>query len=195
MSVLRLRCADQDKLADAASHILEVWREYSDEQAGILACSGQTPHNTITPIARMTKDGSNKFELDLVFRNNRTTEQYPLGIFHPHPEHHHIKKENIGLIEVMGLAVLPARLKKDLEELEGILSAGAVITEESPLASHRAWIEGITAKYPAEQLKKAPGEILRREVGLVYADILEQCGVFKATDEGLQQFLRFLASL
>ena len=143
----------------------------------------------------MTKDGSRQFEMDLVFRNNRTTEQYPLGIFHPHPEHHHIKKENIGLIEVMGLAVLPARLKKDLEELEAILSSGAKIAEDSPLASHKAWIEDISSRYPVDQLEKKPGEILRREVGLVYANILEQCGVFKATETGLQQFLHFLAAL
>lgn len=195
MSVLRLRSADKERLADAASHILDVWREYSDESAGIFAYTGQTPHNTITPIARMTKDGSRQFEMDLVFRNNRTTEQYPLGIFHPHPEHHHIKKENIGLIEVMGLAVLPARLKKDLEELEAILSSGAKIAEDSPLASHKAWIEDISSRYPVDQLEKKTGEILRREVGLVYANILEQCGVFKATETGLQQFLHFLAAL
>ena len=192
MSVLRLRSTDKNNLIEAASHILNVWRNYTDEQAGVFAFTGDTPHNTITPIARMSKDGSGKFELDLVFRNNRTTDQYPLGIFHPHPEHHHIKKENIGLIEVMGLAVLPARLKKDLEDLESILSTGKTIPDESPLAAHKPWIEGIRQKYPSDKLKDSPDEILRQEIGVVYAQILEQCGVFKATDEGLAQFLRFI---
>lgn len=194
MSVLRLRSKDKLELVEAASHILDVWRGYTDEEAGILAFTGQTPHNTITPIARRT-GASLDFELDLVLRNNRTTQQYPLGIFHPHPEHHHIKKENIGLIEVMGLAVLPARLKKDLEELEGLLSAGKSISDDSHLISHRPWIEEICQKYPAARIKEAPDQILRQEIGVVYTQILEQCGVFKATDTGLNQFLRFLSKI
>lgn len=195
MSVLRLRSGEKQELVELASHVLDVWRNYTDEEAGILAFTGQTPHNTITPIARMAKDGSGKFELDLVLRNNRTTEQYPLGIFHPHSEHHHIKKENIGLIEVMGLAVLPARLKKDMEALEKVLSQGASIPDESPLTIHGPWIEEIRQKYSPEKIKESPEGILRQEIGQIYAQILEQCGVFKATDVGLEHFLRFISKI
>ena len=195
MSVLRLNSTNKIELVKAASHILDVWRDYSDPEADIFAFTDNTPHNTITPIARMTKDGTKQFELDLVFRNNRTTEQYPLGIFHPHQEHHHIKKENIGLIEVMGLAVLPARLKKDLEDLEEILSTGEAIPDGSPLVVHNAWIEDIHQKYSPADLKESSNQILRQEIGLVYMQILEQCGVFKATNDGLNQFLRFISQI
>lgn len=195
MSVLRLHSTDKIELIEAASHILDIWRNYSDPEADIFAFTDNTPHNTITPIARMTKDGTKEFELDLVFRNNRTTEQYPLGIFHPHQEHHHIKKENIGLIEVMGLAVLPARLKKDLEDLEKILSTGGIVPTDSPLAVHKIWIEDICQKYSPSELKKSSNQILRQEIGLVYMQILEQCGVFKATCDGLNQFLRFVSQI
>ncbi len=190
MSVLRIRSEDPDRLVDLADKILLAWRTYSDPAADILAETAGEMHNTITPIARM-RDG--RFELDLVLRNNRTTEEYPLGIFHPHQELHHIKKENIGLIEVMGLAVLPARLKTELADLAQALVQGADIRADETLAKHAPWANGLREKYTftAENALS----ILQDEVGKVFAQVLEHAGVYKRTTEGQAAFLRFVDSV
>ncbi len=189
MSVLRLRCADDGRLVDLADRILAAWRDYSDPAADILARTDQ-PHNTITPIARM-RDGA--FELDLVLRNNRTTAEYPLGLFHPHEELHHIKKENIGLIEVMGLAVLPARLKDELALLAEALAAGRDPRADKALEKHAAWAGDLAARYAFTRDNALP--ILEQEVGQVFARVLEHAGVFKCTQAGRQAFLHFTDSV
>jgi len=183
MSVLRLRCKDRNRLAALAERILRCWRSYTDEAAQILAYT-DAPHNTITPIAR--RRGAD-YELDLVLRNNRTTPEHPLGLFHPHAELHHIKKENIGLIEVMGLAVLPSRLKQELTELETALLSGAPLTGE--LEKHAQWAERLQRQYSftAENITG----ILQKEVGLVFARVLEHAGVYPRTAAGREAFLRF----
>ena len=187
MSVLRLKCADYDKICTLAGKILAKWRGYTDEDAFIFAETDGVPHNTITPIARF-RDG--KYELDLVLRNNITTEQYPDGVYHPHPEHHHIKKENIGLIEVMGLAVLPARLKDEMSLLEKAIVSGADISKDEILAKHLDWVDEIKSRtnITAENCEK----VLRDEIGKVFADILCQCGVFERNENGKKQFLKFI---
>ena len=175
MSVLRLTGPDRERLTDLAEKILRVWRGYSDESAGIYAFTGDTPHNTITPIARRRGED---YQLDLVLRNNRTTEEFPLGLFHPHPELHHIKKENIGLIEVMGLAVLPSRLKTELDALEQALLAGADLRADKRTAAHADWAEELMARRQpaAEEL----GEVLRQEVGAVFIRVLEDAEYYYA---------------
>ena len=190
MSVIRIRSTDPDRLIDLADKILLAWRGYSDPAAEVLAETKGEPHNTITPIARMRED---KFELDLVLRNNRTTEEYPLGIFHPHQELHHIKKENIGLIEVMGLAVLPARLKTELAALADALVKGSDIRGDEVLSKHADWAEDLQKKYTFTA-DNAMG-ILQDEVGKVFAQVLEHAGVYKRTDEGKAAFLRFVESV
>ena len=172
LSVIRLRCGDDNRLVDLAEKILTAWRGYTDEEAVIYAHTDGQPHNTITPIARM-RDGL--YELDLVLRNNLTTPEYPLGLYHPHPELHHIKKENIGLIEVMGLAVLPARLKGELAELADALVQGADLRGSETLAKHADWAEELKARYTftAENVT----DILQSEVGAVFAQVLEHAGV------------------
>ena len=187
MSVLRLKGTDYDKICTLAGKILAKWRGYTDEDAFIFAETDGVPHNTITPIARF-RDG--KYELDLVLRNNITTEQYPDGVYHPHPEHHHIKKENIGLIEVMGLAVLPARLKEEMALLEKAIISGADISKDEKIAKHLDWVEEIKSRnnITAENCEK----ILRDEIGKVFADILCQCGVFDRNENGKNQFLKFI---
>ena len=190
MSVIRVRSADPDRLVELADRVLTAWRGWSDPSAEILAETGGQRHNTITPIARM-RDG--QFELDLVLRNNRTTDEYPLGIFHPHQELHHIKKENIGLIEVMGLAVLPARLKTELTELAQALAAGEDIRGNETLAKHADWADGLAERY-AFTADNAM-DILRNEVGKVFAQVLEHAGVYKRTADGQAAFVRFLGSV
>ena len=187
MSVLRLKGTDYDKICTLAGKILAKWRGYTDEDAFIFAETDGVPHNTITPIARF-RDG--KYELDLVLRNNITTEQYPDGVYHPHPEHHHIKKENIGLIEVMGLAVLPARLKEEMALLEKAIISGADISKDEKIAKHIDWVEEIKSRnnITAENCEK----VLRDEIGKVFADILCQCGVFDRNENGKKQFLKFI---
>ncbi len=187
MSVLRLKGTDYDKICTLAGKILAKWRGYTDEDAFVFAETDGVPHNTITPIARF-RDG--KYELDLVLRNNITTEQYPDGVYHPHPEHHHIKKENIGLIEVMGLAVLPARLKEEMALLEKAIISGADISKDEKIAKHLDWVEEIKSRnnITAENCEK----ILRDEIGKVFADILCQCGVFDRNENGKKQFLKFI---
>ena len=190
MSVLRLRGDEPARICDLADKVLQSWRHYTDPEAYIFAETESTPHNTITPIARFR---NGKYELDLVLRNNITTPECPDGLYHPHPEYHHIKKENIGLIEVMGLAVLPARLKTELELLRDALLSGADIAADERIAKHKDWAMEIAAKntLTAENCM----HILQQEVGKVFAAILEQCGVFDRTEAGKAQFLRFLGSI
>ncbi|MCD8084792.1 MAG: UDP-glucose--hexose-1-phosphate uridylyltransferase [Clostridiales bacterium] len=191
MSVIRLKGADPKQVVALATHILAAWRGYDDPAADILHETDGTPHSTITPIAR--RRGAN-YELDLVLRNNRTTEEYPLGIFHPHDEKHHIKKENIGLIEVMGLAVLPARLKEELEVLEDAISEGRDLMADERTAKHAVWANEVQARHP-EMTDGNRMRILREEVGQVFVGVLEDAGVFKRTEEGKAAFHRFLATL
>ena len=190
MSVIRLRCADDSRLVELGGKILAAWRGCTDENAFIFAETDGEPHNTITPIARM-REG--QFELDLVLRNNITTAQYPMGVYHPHPELHHIKKENIGLIEVMGLAVLPARLKGELSRLAEVLVAGGDPAADAELEKHAPWAEELKKQYTftAENAM----DILQAEVGKVFAQVLEHAGVYKCTPEGRGAFLRFIESV
>ena len=190
MSVIRLRSADDDRLVDLAEKILTTWRGYTDEAAFIFAETDGEPHNTITPIARM-RDG--KFELDLVLRDNITTEEYPLGVYHPHQELHHIKKENIGLIEVMGLAVQPSRLKGELADLADAFVEGRDIRADETLEKHNHWAEELKTRYTFT--KENAMDILQKEVGVVFATVLEHAGVYKCTDEGRTAFLRFINSM
>lgn len=190
MSVIRLRSAGDDRLVDLAEKILTTWRGYTDEAAFIFAETDGEPHNTITPIARM-RDG--KFELDLVLRNNITTEEYPLGVYHPHQELHHIKKENIGLIEVMGLAVQPSRLKGELADLADAFVEGRDIRADEALEKHNHWAEELKTRYTFT--KENAMDILQKEVGVVFATVLEHAGVYKCTDEGRTAFLRFINSM
>lgn len=191
MSVIRLSSYNRASLAAACSDILAKWRAYTDEQAGIFAQTDGVPHNTITPIARM--NGS-KYECDLVLRNNITSEERPLGIFHPAPELHHIKKENIGLIEVMGLAVLPARLAAELELLKDAMLSGADISSDEKISSHAEWAESILAAHPEFSESNAM-DIIHEEVGRVFGQVLADAGVFKRNDSGKAAFLRFTATL
>ena len=185
MSVIRLTCPDKDRLCDLATKILLRWRIYTDKAAFIFAKTGGEPHNTITPIARRRGEA---FELDLVLRNNITTEEHPLGVYHPHAELHHIKKENIGLIEVMGLAVLPARLKQELAAIEEAILCGTPLTGE--LAKHEAWVNELLQKQTFTPDNTAC--ILKMEVGKVFAQVLEHAGVYKRTPEGAAAFDRFI---
>ena len=190
MSVIRISSESDDRLVELADNILLAWRGYTDEAAFIFAETNGEPHNTITPIAR--KRGE-KFELDLVLRNNITTEQYPLGVYHPHEELHHIKKENIGLIEVMGLAVLPARLKAELAALSEALVSGNDIRSDASLEKHADWAEALKKQY-SFTAENAMG-ILQDEVGKVFAEVLEHAGVFKRDENGKAAFLRFVESV
>ncbi len=190
MSVIRLRSADDNQLVALASKILAAWRGYTDKDVFIFAETDGEPHNTITPIARM-RDG--KFELDLVLRNNITTKEHPLGVYHPHAELHHIKKENIGLIEVMGLAVLPARLKTELAAVADALVSGADLTANEHTASHAAWANELQTRYTFT--KENVMDILQKEVGIVFSQVLEHAGVFKRDEAGKQAFLRFVNSI
>jgi UDPglucose--hexose-1-phosphate uridylyltransferase len=187
MSVLRLIGDDTDKICELSGKILAKWRGYTDEEAFIFAETDGTPHNTITPIARFR---NGKFEIDLVLRNNITTEEYPDGVYHPHPQHHHIKKENIGLIEVMGLAVLPSRLKTEMAILKDAMVSGADISADERIAKHTEWANEIMAnnQVTAENCE----EILQNEIGKVFADILGQCGVYDRNEDGKKQFLKFI---
>lgn len=187
MSAIRLQSLNPEKLVKLADKILSAWREWTDESVGILAYSGNEPHNTITPIARRKGE---LYELDLVLRNNRTSEKHPLGIFHPHSEVHHIKKENIGLIEVMGLAVLPARLKASLERInEEWLAGHDKLPEE--LNAHEKWYEKLRIKYEGLTGAENVRSMIRDEVGHVFSQVLTDSGVFKRNDKGLEAFDRF----
>lgn len=191
MSVLRTRSGNPDRLIELGEKVLAAWRDYTDEAAFVFARTEGEPHNTITPIARRNGD---MYELDLVLRNNITTEEFPLGVFHPHQELHHIKKENIGLIEVMGLAVLPSRLKDELALLGDYIVEGRDIRSCGELEKHAAWVEEFLPKYEAVT-KENVEEILKNEVGLVFERVLEDAGVYKCTEEGRAAFARFLNSI
>lgn len=191
MSVIRLKSENIDKIIALADRILEKWRGYTDESAFIFAETEGEPHNTITPIARK-KDG--KYELDLVLRNNITTQEHPLGVFHPHAKLHHIKKENIGLIEVMGLAVLPARLKDEMSQLKEAVLSGKDLRSDAALEKHADWVEEFSAKYDKLDASNID-QVIEKEIGLVFMQVLEDGGVFKRTPQGQEAFDRFIQSL
>lgn len=185
MSVMRLRGENIDLLVEASDYILNKWRGYSDEKCGVFAFTDNTPHNTITPIARKRGD---LYEVDLVLRNNRTSEEHPLGIFHPHEDVQHIKKENIGLIEVMGLAVLPARLKTELQEVKKYL-----LEEENSIAEyHVKWADELKDKYRSKINEETIQNILDKEVGYKFLRVLQDAGVYKRNEEGKEGFKRFI---
>ena len=186
MSVIRLDGTDPKRLAQLGGRILDAWRGYSDESVGVLAFSDGEPHNTITPIARRRGE---LVELDLVLRCNITTPEHPLGVFHPHADKHHIKKENIGLIEVMGLAVLPSRLKGEFSDLAAAVVAGKDIAADEVLNKHADWIEELKKSYTFTAENAL--EIILQETGKVFAAVLEDAGVYKTTPEGKTAFLRF----
>ena len=194
MSVIRLRGKSKEKLVELSDKILTAWRGYSDEKCDIFAFTGDTPHNTITPIAR--KKGT-EYEIDLVLRNNRTSEEYPLGIFHPHQELHHIKKENIGLIEVMGLAVLPGRLKEEMGILAEFMvkpNASELIRGNEKVEKHADWCDEILKKYndiTAENIEN----IIKIEIGIAFSKVLENAGVYKQDENGKEGYRRFINSL
>ena len=194
MSVIRLRGESKEKLVDLSDKILTAWRGYSDEKCEISAFTGDTPHNTITPIARK-KNGA--YEIDLVLRNNRTSEEYPLGIFHTHQELHHIKKENIGLIEVMGLAVLPGRLKEEMKLLEKLMvekNAASLIRENEKVEKHADWCEEILKKYESITAENVEN-IIKVEIGIAFSKVLENAGVYKQDEEGKAGYRRFIEFL
>ena len=191
MSVIRLKGEDTEKLIELADKILLSWRGYTDEDAFIYAETDGTPHNTITPIASMA-DG--KYVLDLVLRNNITTEEHPLGVYHPHAELHHIKKENIGLIEVMGLAVLPSRLVEELDAVADALVNGKDMEADDRTKAHAEWAAEVKAAHP-ELNGDNVDAILKEEVGKVFVKVLEHAGVYKRTEEGMAAFDRFMAQL
>ncbi|OZB90591.1 UDP-glucose--hexose-1-phosphate uridylyltransferase [Paenibacillus sp. XY044] len=203
MSVLRLASADSAVLLECADSIYEAWKQYSDPEAGIYAFTEEdgerVPHNTVTPIVHRTPDGA--YEMDLVLRNNRTSEEHPAGIFHPHAEMHHIKKENIGLIEVMGLAILPGRLKEELDQVADILSGNRGLYEEllqgdnHPLQVHKPWIIRLVEEQGMERDKAEASEWVQQEVGRIFVEILGHAGVYKRTEAGQLAFRRFLAAM
>ncbi len=187
MSVIRLTSSDKDAIAELAARILAVWRGYTDEDAFILAETDGEPHNTVTPIARRRGDD---FELDLVLRNNITTDEHPLGVYHPHNEHHNIKKENIGLIEVMGLAVLPARLKTEIDEIRTAILEHRDLADSPSTAHHKAWFEAFKDSYTFTEENTT--DIIKAEIGKTFVRVLEDAGVYKRTPEGRAAFLRFI---
>lgn len=191
LSVIRLDSKSREELTEACAYILNVWKGYTDESAFIFASTGGEEHNTITPIARMK---GTYYEMDLVLRNNITTEEHPLGVFHPHAELHHIKKENIGLIEVMGLAVLPGRLKQELTGLAEAMCKGQDLSADEKLSKHAVWAADILNRNPSFNCKNAE-KILKEETGIVFKHVLEDAGVFKRRKEGKEAFKRFIDSL
>lgn len=192
LSVLRLKCENHERLVELGEIILNAWREYSDKNLGILAYTDGVPHNTITPIARF-KNG--KYELDLVLRNNRTSDEHPDGIYHPHAQYHHLKKENIGLIEVMGLAVLPGRLKDELEVVkQALVARDSKVLEEAGLEKHLPWLNEMLVRHEEVAVDDAMS-IVETEVGQKFVEILECCGVYKLTDEGLEGIQRFINTI
>ncbi|NEX00960.1 UTP-hexose-1-phosphate uridylyltransferase [Pseudobutyrivibrio sp. NOR37] len=188
LSVIRLQCKDETRLIDLATNILDKWRNYTDEEAYIFAETDGEPHNTITPIARKRGD---YFELDLALRNNITTKEHPLGLYHPHAHLHHIKKENIGLIEVMGLAVLPSRLKTEMELLADYIVNNKDIRSNEEISKHADWVEEFTKNYNHIDGQNV-NTILQAEIGKVFCQVLECAGVFKSTPEGMDAFNRFI---
>lgn len=191
MSVIRLSGGNTDRIIELSDRILNKWREYTDEEAFIYAETDGEPHNTVTPIARKR---NGLFEMDLVLRNNITTEEHPLGVYHPHANLHHIKKENIGLIEVMGLAVLPARLKEEMELLADAILDGRDYTQDETLGKHAQWAAEFLPKYQ-EVKRENIMDILHKEIGNVFMQVLEDAGVYKRTDEGRRAFERFYTAI
>lgn len=191
LSVIRIRHKDYHKLINLAEHILKIWRGYSDEDAFIFSETNGEPHNTITPIGRKRGD---EYELDLTLRNNITTEERPLGVYHPRDEYHHIKKENIGLIEVMGLALLPSRLKKEMEILAKCLTEGHEVDSIEEVKKHAQWVKGFLPKYE-KITQENVWDILQEEIGQVFVKVLEDAGVYKYTKEGRETFDKFIAQL
>ncbi len=191
LSVIRIRSKEAERLVELADHILKAWRGYTDEEAFIFAETDGEPHNTITPIARKAGE---VFELDLTLRNNITTEEHPLGVYHPHAAYHNIKKENIGLIEVMGLAVLPSRLKEELEILADYLVAGKDPKECDKIEKHTEWVSSFLPKYD-KITEDNVMDILKEEVGIVFTHVLEDAGVYKCTEEGRNAFIKFVNTL
>ena len=190
MSVIRISSENSDRLVSLGGRILEKWRAYTDADAFIFAETEGTPHNTITPIARKRGD---KYELDLVLRNNITTDEHPDGVYHPHSELHNIKKENIGLIEVMGLAVLPSRLKTELKAVEEAILSGADLRSNDITAKHADWVDSFRGEYTFT--KENAEDIIRKEVGIVFAKVLEHAGVYKTDAKGREAFIRFVESV
>ena len=191
LSVIRLSCADEQRIIDLADHILKAWRGYTDEEAYVFAETDGEPHNTITPIARKRGD---MYELDLALRNNITTPECPLGLYHPHNELHHIKKENIGLIEVMGLAVLPSRLKEEMEILSDYIVNGKDIRSNEKIEKHADWVDEFRPKYPVINAENVDA-VLKEEIGIVFKKVLEDAGVFKRDAKGQAAFDRFTSTL
>lgn len=191
LSVIRLSCADEKRIIDLADHILKAWRGYTDEAAYVYAETDGEPHNTITPIARKRGD---MYELDLALRNNITTPECPLGLYHPHNELHHIKKENIGLIEVMGLAVLPSRLKEEMEILSDYIVNGKDIRSNEKIEKHADWVDEFRPKYDVINADNVDA-VIKEEIGIVFKKVLEDAGVFKRNAEGQAAFDRFTATL
>lgn len=191
MSVIRLRCADHKRLTQLSSKILAAWRAYTDEAAFVFAETDGVPHNTITPIARKNGDS---FEIDLVLRNNITTDEHPMGVYHPHKQYHHIKKENIGLIEVMGLAILPSRLVSELEAVKNAILNNDDLRASELTASHADWVEEFLPNHPEFNADNAM-DIIKEETGKVFLHVLEDAGVYKCTPEGREAFMRFLESV
>lgn len=191
LAVIRMRSKEEKRLIELGDYILRKWREYTDEEAFIFAYTDDEPHNTITPIARKVGD---TYELDLTLRNNIITQEHPLGVYHPHEELHHIKKENIGLIEVMGLAVLPSRLKEEMELLAEYLVKKKDIRSEERIEKHADWVEEFLPKYK-EITKENVDRIIKEEIGQVFTKVLEHAGVYKYTKEGREAFLKFIATL
>ena len=190
MSVIRLSHKTTDRLIELACRILDAWRGYTDKDAFIFAETDGEPHNTITPIAR--KNGE-MYELDLVLRNNITTDEHPMGVYHPHADLHHIKKENIGLIEVMGLAVLPARLKNEMSLLKIAILEGKDISKDEVLSKHADWADDIVSRYDINS-ENIDG-IIKKEIGIVFSRVLEDAGVYKRNEDGMKAFLRFTESV
>ena len=188
MSVIRLTGRSTDRIIDLADRILKSWRTYTDEEAFVFSQTNGEPHNTITPIVRMR---NGEYEMDLVLRNNITTEEHPLGVYHPHAELHHIKKENIGLIEVMGLAVLPSRLKEELNLLAGAILEGKDFSGDPKIGKHYDWVQEFLPKYASVD-KDNICQILKEETGHVFARVLEDAGVYKRNAEGKASFLKFI---
>lgn len=191
MSVIRLRCADHKRLTQLSSKILAAWRAYTDETAFVFAETDGVPHNTITPIARKKGDS---FEIDLVLRNNITTDEHPMGVYHPHKQYHHIKKENIGLIEVMGLAILPSRLVSELEAVKNAILNNDDLRASELTASHADWVEEFLPTHPEFNADNAM-DIIKEETGKVFLHVLEDAGVYKCTPDGRAAFMRFVESV
>ena len=189
MSVIRLRATKKEPLVDLADRILLAWRKYSDPSADIYAETDGEPHNTITPIARRRGED---YELDLVLRNNLTTKEHPLGLFHPHAEYHNIKKENIGLIEVMGLAVLPSRLKDEMQDMKAAILGGKDFSAVPSIEKHAAWFAAFRDKYTFTE--ENTEDILKEEIGKTFVHVLENAGVYKDTSDGKCAFLRFIGA-